>query len=101
MHKNCCSFPETLDSYHNEVVVTGCGASNETVPHRLGCLNAVTGCGSSNETVPHRLGCLNAWSLVGSTVWVDVGGVVLAEEVCHTGHVLRFKSHMPILSDLL
>lgn len=57
MHKNCCRFPETLVSYHNEVVVTGRG--------------------SLNETVPHRLRCLNAWSLVGSTVWVDVGGVAL------------------------
>lgn len=35
-----------------------------------------------NEDGPHRFICLNTHSLVGGTVWEELGGMTLLEDIC-------------------
>lgn len=38
-----------------------------------------------HENLLHELIDLNTWSLIGGTVWEDLRGVALLEEICHGG----------------
>ena len=49
----------------------------------------------------HRLIGLNTWSLVSRTVWEELGGVVLLEELRHWGWALRVQKTPAISSVLL
>ena len=51
--------------------------------------------GGLNENGPCRIICLNIWSSVGGTVWEEVVGVFLLEEVCHWRGELRFQKPTP------
>lgn len=49
-------------------------------------------CGGLIENGPYRLICSNAWSPVGGTIWVELRGVALLEEVCYWRWALRIQS---------
>lgn len=40
-------------------------------------------CGGLNEIGSCKLICLNTWSPVNRTVWEELAGLALLEEVCH------------------
>ena len=44
-----------------------------------------------NENEPHGLIDLNVWSSVGGTVWEELEGVALLEEMCQRGKALRYQ----------
>jgi hypothetical protein len=48
-------------------------------------------CEGLNESGPNRLRYLNTWSLVIRTIWKELAGVALLEEVCQGGRALGFQ----------
>lgn len=92
-----CTFTAIMSFKQLRMTVVGLQTEASTARQVLkdAHYGSISFCDGLHKSGSHKLICLNMWSVVGETVWEELGGVVLLKLVCYWKWALKFQKLMP------